>query len=274
MQFVQAKWYTKTDGRDVRLQVIHDMEAKETSSTAEAVAHDFATTTTKKSAHYCYDDDSTVQCVRDQDVAYAAPGANHDGLHHELAGFARQLDQEWRDKFSLAMLARVAVNVAKKCEANNNPKTWLSDAEVLAGKRGICDHWTITRVYKKTTHTDVGPNFPKDLFIDMVRASGLLVQSPTPQGGFTIMNNCVAVIECPIDHGFQKLQSDGAVFNSDGCSHYAGSYLEPTMATARQNQPVLPFVDIVRVPGGSGANYVIVRQDGAVYGPDFGYGLV
>lgn len=268
--------YLQTSGRTQRLQVIHDMETPESSMAAENVANWWHTTVTRTSAHYCFDDDSEVQCVRDQDVAYAAPGANHDGIHHELAGRAAQTGAQWRDRFSLATLARAALHVSKKCEEYDQQKTWLSDAEIKAGKRGICDHAAISRVYKRTTHTDPGPNFPKDLFTDMVRAATLLPAVIGPTGGFIIMNNCVDALACPVDGGLQKLQSDGAVINSDGCQHYAGSWLEPnaTMTAARQNQPALPFTSIVRVRGGSGANYVIVRQDGAVYGPDFGYGLV
>jgi hypothetical protein len=268
MKFVQAKWYTKTNGRSVRLQVIHDMEAKETSSTAEAVARDFATTSTKKSAHYCYDDDSEVQCVRDQDIAYAAPGGNHDGLHHELAGFAIQSGAEWRDKFSMSMMARVAVNVAKKCDELGNAKTWLSDAEIKAGKSGICDHAAISRVYKKSTHTDCGPNFPHDLFVDMVRAADLLVPNPTPQGGFTIMNNAISARRCPIDGGLQKLQADGGVFNSDGCPHYFGSWLEPNMTQhhAAGRDPVQIIDSYIGLANGvPSEHYAILMKDGTVF---------
>lgn len=276
MTFKQARWFTKANRQpqDIRLEILHTMEAPETARTAEAVANMFSVTPDKKSAHRCYDSDSVVQCVLDKDVAYAAPGANHDGRHYEMSGYARQTGDEWHDPFSLGMMARVAIDVNANCDASGNAKTWLSDSEVKAGKRGICDHATISRVYKLTDHTDCGPNFSKDLFIDLVRSASLLTQHPVPGGGFTIMNTCVAAIECPIDHGFQKLQSDGAVINADGCTHYAGSWLEPTMAAARQGQPALPFVDLVRVSRGNGANYVIVRQDGAVYGPDFGYGLL
>lgn len=278
MEFVQAKWYTKASRRpqDIRLEVLHTMEAGETARTAEAVAHMFATTPDKKSAHRCYDNDSVVQCVYDKDIAYAAPGANNDGRHYEMAGYARQTNDEWHDPFSTSLLARVAIDVSKNCEASGNAKTWLSDAEVLAGRRGICDHAAISRIYKKSNHTDCGPNFPKDLFIDMVRATPLLTQHPTHGGGFTIMQDARMLLVCPIDGGFQKLQSDGAVFNSDGCSHYAGGWNvdTPAMVEARKGQPTLPFTSIARVSGGNGTNYVIMRQDGAVYGPDFGYGLL
>lgn len=260
MKFVQAKHYRRTDGRSIRLQVIHDMEAPEKDTTAEAVANYFARGTVKASAHYCFDNDSEVQCVHDKDVAYAAPGANHDGLQYELAGYAKQTADEWRDKFSLATLSRCAVVVSKRCEQYAISKTWLTDAEIRMGKSGICDHWAISRVYRKSTHTDTGANFPKDLFVDLVRASPLLTQNPTPSGGTTIMNDAQAFLICPVDGGEQKLQADGGIFNANGCGHYHGSYLEPNMAEHR-NVP-RTFRDIQRV-GQTG--YRILAHDGATY---------
>lgn len=269
MRFVQAKYYTETSGRDIRLQVLHTVEAPEKDGTAEAVARYFQNPPIKVSAHYCIDNDSEVQCVSDKNVAYTAPGANHDGLHYELAGYARQSEDEWRDKYSLAMLTRAAILVNKKCEQYGTPKTWLSDREVAALRDGICDHAAISRVYKKSTHTDTGPNFPKDMFIELVRSTPLLTQQKTPTWSLTIMNDCTAALVCPVDGGFQKLQGDGGVFN-EGCTHYHGSYLENSMTPHRQGQPNLPFKEIVRIGDpDTSTKYAIVRQDGAVYGPDF-----
>lgn len=263
---MQAKYYKNLNSRNVRLQVIHSMEAPEKGTTAEAVARYFQNPPRPASAHYCVDNDSEVQCVMLEDIAYAAPGANSDGIQYELAGYAKQTRPEWEDKFSLAMLARTAVLVSKNCEFYENAKTWLSDQEIASGKSGICDHAAISRIYKKSSHWDPGPNFPKDLFVDLVRASPLLKQNTTPTGRTTIMNDCVAAIECPVDGGFQKLQADGGVFNQD-CEHYHGSYLEPSMEPHRRGQPNIPFVDIIRV--GNSTRYAILRKDGAIYGPGF-----
>lgn len=270
VEHIQARHYTKANRRphEIRLEVIHAMQAPEKPTTAEGVARYFATTTKRASAHTCHDNDSSIRCVLDKDVAYAAPGANHDGRQYELAGYAEQTEAEWKDKFSLAMLARVAVLVNHKCQESGNAMTWLSDREIAMGRRGICDHWAISRIYKRSSHWDTGPNFPKDLFVDMVRAAEMLPVHPTPSGGTTIMLNAQAFLVCPVDGGYQKLQADGGVFN-DGCTHYHGSYLEDSMAEARKGQPDLPFTHIERVPGGDGTLYAILRQDGAVYGPAF-----
>lgn len=276
MKHIQARWYTKASRQPhhIRLEVIHAMQAPEKPTTAEAVARYFQNPTrngrpVKTSAHTCHDNDSSVRCVYDKDIAYAAPGANHDGRQYEMAGYSEQTAGEWRDKFSLSMLARVAVLVSNNCEKSGNPKTWLSDREIAQGHRGICDHWAISRVYKRSSHWDTGPNFPKDLFIDMVRSATMLPQHPAPTGGPTIMIDARSFLVCPVDGGYQKLQADGGVFSTDGCNHYHGSYLEDSMAEARKGQPNLPFTAIERVVGGDGTLYAIMRQDGAVYGPHF-----
>lgn len=268
MTFIQARWYANASRKpsDIRLEVLHTMEAPEKGTTAEAVARYFATTKIKASAHRCYDNDSVVQCVLDEDVAYAAPGANHDGRQYELAGYAHQSGTEWRDPFSLSMLSRVAVDVYALAIQSGNALTWLSDAEVRAGKRGIIDHATASRVYGGT-HWDVGPNFPKDLFIDLVRAVPLLNQNPTPGGGTTIMANAISARRCPVDGGLQKLQADGGVFNSDGCQHYFGSWLEPNMTQhhAPGRNPV-EILDSYMGPNNGilSEHYAILFSDGFV----------
>jgi hypothetical protein len=261
-KFVQAKYYTKTNGRTVRLQVIHDMEFPEKATAAEDVANFFKKgPPSKGSAHYCHDNDSTVQCVLDKDVANAAPGANHDGLHHELAGYAKQTADDWRDTFSTALLARTAVVVHEKCVEYGNQQTWLSDAEIAAGKSGICDHAAISRVYRRSTHTDPGPFFPKDYFVDLVRAVPFL--SNAPQG--VIMKDAVAGLQCPIDGGYQKLQADGGVFNTNGCGHFHGSYASIPEPQRGDPNFTRRFTDIIRVLGGDGTNYVLLSTMGEIY---------
>lgn len=226
MRLIQARNYTRANRKpeDIRLEILHTMQAAEKPSTAEAVANWFAgPTAPRASAHYCFDNDSEVQCVLDRDVAWAAPGANHDGRQYEMAGYAQQTLNEWKDPFSLAMLARVALVMSAECDESGNPKTWLSDREVELGRRGITHHLTISRVYKRSTHWDVGYNFPVDLFIDLVRAAPLL--GAPKQEPALIMNECVGALVCPLDGGFQKLQSDGGVFCTDGCTHFHGSYM-------------------------------------------------
>jgi N-acetyl-anhydromuramyl-L-alanine amidase AmpD len=169
--FVQARHYTKSVPgvrRKVRVLVIHDMEYDESLTAAEAVAKYFATTSTVASAHICVDADSIVQCVKDNDVAYAAPGCNSDGIQLELAGYARQTRAEWLDLYSTAMLTLAADATAQYCLKYDLPIVHLSDAQLAAGAKGIIGHYQASAVYKKSDHGDPGPNFPWDVFMALV----------------------------------------------------------------------------------------------------------
>ena len=110
--FVESPHINRTEGRAIDLIVIHTMEMDEKGETAENCAQWFRNPGAEVSAHYCVDANSIVQCVRDQDVAWAAPGANRDGLQIEHAGRAKQTGRDWSDAYSTAMLERSATLVA------------------------------------------------------------------------------------------------------------------------------------------------------------------
>lgn len=176
-----AKHFRWAKDRAIRLIVLHTMEALELLTTAEACANYFANPGTRNSkktgkdepvvasAHFCSDADSTVQCVPVEFQAAAAPGANHDGVHIEMAGYARQTVAEWADPYSSAMLARVAELTAALCRDLGIPPTFLTPGQVLAGDSGITTHAVISAVYRKSDHTDPGLNFPARAFEALVR---------------------------------------------------------------------------------------------------------
>lgn len=169
--FVRARNYTKVDAakpRTVKHIVIHAMQYPERVTAAEDIARDFAMTTDERSAHITVDNNSTVQCVPDRDVAWAAPGANADGIQVELAGYSGQTREQWLDEYGRQLLDRAADDVAQYCVKFDLPPVKLTDAELAADKPGICGHDQVTRVFKKSDHTDPGPNFPWDHFIKRV----------------------------------------------------------------------------------------------------------
>lgn len=172
--FVQARWFTKTpDGtrRKVRVIVIHVMEYPEKGTAAEEIARDFATRppTNKGSAHLCIDSNSIVQCVRDNDIAYAAPGCNSDGIQIELAGYGRQTRDQWLDDYGMQLLALGAEATAQYClKYDHIPPKHLTNDELRSGDAGVIGHHQASEVYKKSDHTDPGPHFPWDVFMGMV----------------------------------------------------------------------------------------------------------
>lgn len=168
--FVQAAHYTPTRGRQIDLIVIHTMESPEKPSTAEDVAAWFAgSSAPQASAHYCIDNNSIVQCVRDRDVAWAAPHANHNGLHFEHAGTAKQTAAQWADAYSSAMLRRSATLVAGKCKEYGIPVVRLTVAGLTAGQRGIVGHLDCSQAFGGT-HFDPGGSFPWTRYLELVRA--------------------------------------------------------------------------------------------------------
>lgn len=169
---IPARNYTPVPtGRKVDVVVIHSMEAPEKGSTAENIARWFAgPTAPKASPHYCADQDSIVQCVRERDVAWAAPGANHNGVQIELAGYARQTRGDWFDPPSRAMLERQVVPlVADICKRNRIPVVWLTAADLKAGARGITSHHNVSQAFKRSTHWDPGSGFPAAWLLAQVR---------------------------------------------------------------------------------------------------------
>jgi N-acetyl-anhydromuramyl-L-alanine amidase AmpD len=176
--FIQASQYgkwTKLGRRPVRLLVIHDMEFPERKDTAEVIAHDFATRTPANpgSAHICVDSDSIIQCVHDNDIAWAAPGANTDGIQVELAGYGKQTREDWLDVYGIALLALGCDASAQYLLKYGIPPLKLSVAQVKDGKtRGVCGHVDVTNAFPDLGHghQDPGTHFPWDYFMSSVKA--------------------------------------------------------------------------------------------------------
>lgn len=170
--FKQARHYHKgrvAPGKVLQV-VIHDMEAVETGQTAENVADFFATTTRLASAHYNVDSDSIVQCVKEGDTAFHAPGLNHCAVGVEHAGYARQTRGLWLDTYGVKMLALSAKLVAELCQKYDIPVRRLTVAQVRRYEKGLCGHIDVSSAFGKSSHWDPGPGFPWDVYLTMVDA--------------------------------------------------------------------------------------------------------
>lgn len=168
--FVAAKNFTKsTTKRSVRVIVVHTMEAAEKGDTAERIADYFRTTNKKASAHICVDNNSILQCVLDNDVAWAAPGTNRDGIHIEMAGYAKQTAEEWRDPYSTLVLENAADAAAQYCLKYDIPVAHLTNEQLAdPSMKGLVGHAQVSAVFKKSDHTDPGKWFPWDYFLQRV----------------------------------------------------------------------------------------------------------
>jgi N-acetyl-anhydromuramyl-L-alanine amidase AmpD len=163
---IPARDFTRIVGkRPVKWIVIHDMEAPEKGDTAESIGRYFQHPDKPSSAHIGVDSTSIVQYVKDNDIAFGAPGANSNGIHIELAGYARQTKNDWMDQFGLSMLERAADAVAQYCHKYFIPASHITNVELANDFPGIVGHNQVSEVFKKSDHTDPGPNFPWDHFM-------------------------------------------------------------------------------------------------------------
>ena len=176
----------------IDLIVLHSMEHPEKPTAAEDVAAWFAgSSAPQASCSYCVDCDSIVQCVKDSEGAWHAPGANHNSIGIEHAGYARQTEDEWVDGYSKAMLRLSSQLVAKKCAEFSIPVEFVPAEKLLQGARGITTHAEVSKAARLATkrglqtsvfynrknpsvplgagHTDPGENFPMDMYLSMVR---------------------------------------------------------------------------------------------------------
>jgi hypothetical protein len=113
--------------------------------------------------------------VSEEDVAWAAPSRNHNGIQLEHAGYARQTAEEWSDAFSTRMLALSALLTAQICARWEIPIRFVDADGLRRDERGITTHWEVTKGPGRglTSHVDPGPHFPMARYLEMVRdASG------------------------------------------------------------------------------------------------------
>lgn len=194
--WIPAKWFTPTTGRQISLLVLHRQEAPAQVGTAEATAHFFQRlpeyrivngkrVSTKASVHRVYDPGTKVKCVEDKDVAYAAPGTNHNGLHYELPGYSA--DNDWSTPPVEAAMYLCAEDVVEDANKYRIPLTFLNHRDLVAGRvQGVTTHWEITQAWHKTDHTDPGNYFPIGRFMEMCSNNhGSHLPPPVAEGRFT-----------------------------------------------------------------------------------------
>lgn len=175
METIQAKWYTPvTEERQIDNFVVHSMQAPNKPDTAEAVGRFFQNLPAdrKASAHVGGDLNSRCRYVRDNDVAYGAPGLNHNGLHLELAGYAAYDRGQWTQPEMMAMLQQGALQIREWHAAYPHvPLVYVDAAGLKRGERGVTTHNEIRLAFGQTDHTDPGPQFPINTLLAMATAT-------------------------------------------------------------------------------------------------------
>jgi hypothetical protein len=160
----------KTSGPNLWI-VIHTSEGAELTGSAEQLGLFMGTPATKTNvASYqeVFDTDQVIPAVPHNVVSYAAAGGNAQGIHGCFPGKAGQTREQWLDLNSRAMIRQCAAWCIDVSREQNIPLTRIYSGDLIAGRRGICDHHQVSLAFKRSTHTDVGPGFPWDvLFSDI-----------------------------------------------------------------------------------------------------------
>jgi hypothetical protein len=162
-----------------RLFVLHTSEGLEGDSAAEALCSFLGLPGDRESPsrpgqfygasyHYLLDTDRVLPAVREEYVAYAAAGANADGVHACFPGKASQTRAQWLDLTSSRMIRQCADLMLERLPSLGIPFQRLNYLQVRLGLWGYCDHYTINQAYGLTDHTDCGPNFPWDVLSGML----------------------------------------------------------------------------------------------------------
>lgn len=177
------KSYTPGRNRPVQFVTLHYTAGSEGPTSAEAGVQYDKVRTDGTSAHIYTDSSGPgLQEVPYGDRAHTArKHGNEIGVHIEICGTV-QTRAQWLDAVSLPTLQTTAGIVSSICDELGLAKRRLTTAETRAayynptGQRptGINDHNACTLAFPEDggTHTDVGPEFPWDVFMDMVLAGG------------------------------------------------------------------------------------------------------
>jgi len=169
--------YTAGRARAPQFVTLHYTAGSEGPSSAENGAAYDKSRTDGTSCHYFVDSSGpALQEVPDGDRSHSALfHGNEIGIHIELCGTV-QTRAQWLDPTSYATLVTAAALVREICQRHGFALRRLTVAETRAayyGKTrptGINDHATITAAFPEDggTHTDVGNEFPWDVFMALV----------------------------------------------------------------------------------------------------------
>lgn len=142
--------------------VIHSAEHEN----PESVAKWFQNPASSSSTHLVV---GTLDCFKtlpDWKIPWGAPGANAQGYHIEICGYAKYTSAQWLERET--MLRRAAYKAAQRCYMYDIPVRWVGPWGLKLGRGGLTTHVDCSRAFGGD-HWDPGPGFPKDTFLAYVR---------------------------------------------------------------------------------------------------------
>lgn len=167
---IKARWHGGS--QTPRLVVMHSTVSPCQIGGARAIAHYFATTENKTSAHYAVDPAEVIQCVGDHTVAYHC-GYNGNSIGIEMCEFPSRANlARWFTRPHRLMKRRAARLVAELCLAYGIRPYYLGARKLKlwddGGPTGITTHAAMSAAFKRSTHWDPG-SWPRRRFLRRVR---------------------------------------------------------------------------------------------------------
>lgn len=172
ISFLQAFSFGPEFSLPAHIRVIHSTEGPMSRGNARALAGPnwFGGPKAGTSAHDIFDPSEGVKMVPDNRVAWhVGPGGNSFTRGSEHCAYTRYTREEWLSEAGQAMLDLSARYNAAAAKRDGVQPRWLSLTQLAHKESGFCTHNDIRLVFGGTTHSDPGPNFPYDWYMDRVR---------------------------------------------------------------------------------------------------------
>lgn len=166
-------------GSGVRLFVLHTQQGN---GTAQSLTGFLKNPASQVSYHYSGDNNTCIALVNTDRASWSVLDANPYCINFCFAGsFAEQSRQQWLDKFGRAIEMAAWLFVRDAAQYNPLEPVVRGWAELRKGLPGGTDHRGITAM-GIGNHTDVGPNFPWDVFSAHVTrfVRGVVISTPPP----------------------------------------------------------------------------------------------
>ncbi|SFA60783.1 N-acetylmuramoyl-L-alanine amidase [Rhodococcoides kroppenstedtii] len=202
--------------RDIRFGAIHTQEGP---GTAASLANYLCNPSSQVSYHYTVDNDRNVVAVVDtDDASWSVGNANGRVVNVCFAGsFVRWSKQEWLDRMgnAIEIAAYLQVLDARKYGFDPVVRGW---DELRSKRNGLTDHRGINMaVLGGPGHTDVGDNFPWDVYaghVDRFVREGTDVVPAGPDPALpTVIEQCRAAndwLGAKVSDGREVTTPDGA----------------------------------------------------------------
>jgi hypothetical protein len=172
LPFLQSASFGPVFSQQARIRVIHSTEGPMSRGNARSLAGPnwFGSPKAGTSAHDIFDPSEGVKMVADNRIAWhVGPGGNSFTRGSEHCAYVRYTTAEWLSADGQEMLDRSARYNAAAAHRDGVLPRWLTLTQLARKEPGFCTHNDIRLVFGGTTHSDPGPNFPYDWYMQRVQ---------------------------------------------------------------------------------------------------------